>query len=81
MALLGNTASPAFIEWSPGPHPSTVQADVGVRLEAIRLTHPDPQWLTEIFDALDILHLVSIETGEHALSFDVTSPKGPVTLD
>lgn len=72
---------PAFIEWSPGPHPSTVQADVGIRLEAIKLTHPNPQWLTEIFDALGILHLVSIDKGAHALSFDVTSPKGPVTLD
>ena len=72
---------PAFIEWSPGPHPSTVQADLGIRLQSIRLRHPDPHWLSEVFSALDILELVTIEEGAHALAFDVLTPKGPVTLD
>ena len=31
---------PAFIEWSPGPHPSESMRFLGPRLEAIELRHP-----------------------------------------
>lgn len=72
---------PAFIEWSPGPHPSTVQQDLGVRLNEIILTHPDSAYLTKIFQALDIDHLVTIKQGDKALAFDVTTPNGRVMLD
>lgn len=72
---------PAFIEWSPGPHPSTVQQDLGIRLEEITLTHPEADNLRATFKALAIDHLVTIKQGPIALSFDVTTPKGRVTLD
>ncbi len=72
---------PAFIEWSPGPHPSTVQQDLGIRLNEITLTHPDPAKLQAIFEALEIDHLATITEGETALSFDVNTPNGRVVLD
>ena len=72
---------PAFIEWSPGPHPSTVQPDLGIRLEEITLTHPKVDDLRVIFEALAIDHLVTFKQGTLGLSFDVTTPKGLITLD
>ena len=45
---------PAFIEWSPGPHPSTTQQDCGVRLERVQLSHPDPAMLIDILEALGV---------------------------
>ena len=72
---------PAFIEWSPGPHPSTVQQDLGVRLNEIILTHPDSAQLRATCEALSIDHLVTIKQGAQALAFDVTTPKGRLILD
>ncbi|MEM8978677.1 MAG: VOC family protein [Pseudomonadota bacterium] len=72
---------PAFIEWSPGPHPSTGQQDVGLELNTVRLSHPEPEKLQELFVALGVDHLAEITKGPRALAFDVTTPKGPNTLD
>lgn len=72
---------PAFIEWSPGPHPSTGQQDLGVRLKAVRLTHPDPDGLRATLEALNVAHLATIERGERALAFTLDTPNGTVTLD
>ena len=72
---------PAFIEWSPGPHPSTGQQDLGVRLKQVNLTHPDPEMLRRLLSALDVAHLAEISEGPQALAFDVETPKGRMTLD
>ena len=72
---------PAFIEWSPGPHPSTGQQDLGVRLKAVTLTHPDPDRLRAMFEALQVAHLATIERGERALAFTLDTPNGTVVLD
>lgn len=72
---------PAFIEWSPGPHPSTVQDDIGLRLEEIILHHPDPKWLTDVMTRLGVAHLARIETGEKSLAFQVITPGGRLILD
>ena len=72
---------PAFIEWSPGPHPSTGQQNLGVTLEAVQITSKDPNRLKAIFEALNIAHLAEISEGPDALSFRLDSPKGTVTLD
>ena len=71
---------PAFIEWSPGPHPSTGQQDVGVRLESIQLQHPDPDSLGAILAALNVDHLATISEGPRALSFALSTPSGKVTV-
>lgn len=80
-SLPGGGLIPAFIEWSPGPHPSTGQQDPGVRLQSIRLTHPEPVGLHRILAALGVDHLASVTEGPQALAFAVTVPTGTVLLD
>lgn len=72
---------PAFIEWSSGPHPSTGQQDIGLRLDTIHLRHPQPNALRETLAALNVDHLVQIDNGPRALAFQITTPSGSVTLD
>lgn len=72
---------PSFIEWSPGPHPSTAQQDLGVVLDRVILSHPDPTALLEILKALHVDHLVELREGSRGLSFAVTGPNGPSMLD
>lgn len=72
---------PAFIEWSPGPHPSAGQRDLGVTLAAVRISTPDAARLQGIFEALNISHLAKISEGPSALSFVLRSPNGEVIID
>ena len=72
---------PAFIEWSPGPHPSTGQQDLGVRLTNIRLTTPDPAGLRQTLATLGVDHLATVVEGERNLAFELSAPSGAVVLD
>ncbi|QMU59178.1 MAG: VOC family protein [Boseongicola sp.] len=72
---------PAFIEWSPGPHPSSGQQDLGVKLDKVRVTHPDPDQFKSILKMLCIDHLAEVQQGDSALAFELSSPNGIVTLD
>lgn len=72
---------PAFIEWSPGPHPSAAQQDLGVRLRRILLQHPDPDDLRGRLQKLGVDRLATVRAGEKALAFELDSPNGIVTLD
>lgn len=72
---------PAFIEWSPGPHPSTGQQDLDVRLSAVQLSHPDADALRAILDKLNVSHLAQVSEGPAALSFELDTPKGKVVID
>ncbi|MGX9356743.1 VOC family protein [Roseobacteraceae bacterium S113] len=72
---------PAFIEWSPGPHPSTGQQDLGVTLANVHLSHPDPDSLSDILRTLGVDHLAKVSEGPAALSFELKTPAGSVTLD
>ena len=72
---------PAFIEWSPGPHPSTGQQDLGVRLKEVRIITPDPTRMQSLFEALHIEHLATISEGESSLAFVLDTPTGQVTID
>lgn len=76
-----NGLLPAFIEWSPGPHPSTGQQNLGVTLSKVQIQTPDPARLKEMFETLQISHLATIAEGPTALSFILDSPKGSVTID
>jgi len=72
---------PAFIEWSPGPHPSTGQQDLGVRLNKVKLSHPNPEELTSILKTLSVDHLAEVSKGDAALSFELDTPKGSVVIN
>lgn len=79
--LPGDALLPAFIEWSPGPHPSTAQADLGVRLVAVHLSHPHPEQLQHTLDRLQIAQLCRVSEGPKALSFELETANGTVRLD
>ncbi|MEO0953129.1 MAG: VOC family protein [Pseudomonadota bacterium] len=72
---------PVLIEWSPGPHPSTGQQDLGITLKKVHLRHPDPMALTATLKALSVDHLAEVHEGTAALSFELETPNGTVTLD
>ncbi len=72
---------PAFIEWSPGPHPSTGQQDLGVILRSVNLSHPDPENLNDQLTQLQVDSLAIVSKGEIGLSFTFDTPNGMVTLD
>lgn len=76
-----NGLLPAFIQWSPGPHPSTGQQNLGVTLLAVQVQTPDVARMKDLFRKLQISHLAEISEGPTALSFVVESPNGTVTLD
>lgn len=79
--LPGDGLLPAFIEWSPGPHPSVGQQDLGVTLERVKIQHPDPIAFGATLAALGVAHLADVAQGAAALSFELSGPRGTVTLD
>jgi hypothetical protein len=79
--LPGGALLPAFIEWSPGPHPSTAQQDLGVQLKRVKLSHPEPSKLREQLEALNVADLAEVTEGPAGLSFELESPAGAVTID
>lgn len=80
-SMPGDGLLPAFIEWSPGPHPSVGQQDLEVRLNAVKITHPDPYEVTTILKALNVDHLVNVAGGDASLKFGLSTPRGLVELD
>lgn len=74
-SLLEGGLLPAFIEWSPGAHPSTGMQDLGVNLTKVILKHPEPERLKTLLSDLQILHLADVqESDTPSLSFAVTMP-------
>jgi len=68
---------PAFIEWSPGAHPSSGMVDAGIRLVSINLHHPDPARLSKTLKSLEVDHLVELsEASTPRLSFTVRTTNG-----
>lgn len=80
-SLPGEGLLPAFIEWSPGPHPSTGQQELGVQLQTIRLSHPEPEQFVSLLKALNVDHLAEVVKGEPGLSFALKTPNGAVVVD
>jgi len=72
---------PAFIEWSPGPHPSTAQNDLGVTLSSVNISHPEPDKISMLLEALNVLQLANVAEGDAALSFTLSTPNGVVVID
>ncbi|MEP0072411.1 MAG: VOC family protein [Marinomonas sp.] len=68
---------PTFIEWSPGAHPSTGMVELGLSLEEVVLTHPEPAKLKEMLSMLGVLELASVVEGsEKNIAFKMKTPSG-----
>lgn len=72
---------PAFIAWSPAPHPSLAMDDPGPVLRQVVLTRPRSDALRAILSALGIAHLAGLRQGEEALAFAFDTPNGRVVMD
>lgn len=79
--LPGGGLLPAFIEWSPGPHPSSAQQDLGVTLKSVNVSHPKPDNFSKLLQALKVEHLATVTQGDAALSFTLATPNGIVIID
>ena len=79
--LAGDGLIPAFIAWDQTPLPGTQMPDLGVRLEEISLTHPDPQSLHKILTNLGVRQMVGLKEGPSAISFRLQTPSGILNLD
>ncbi|MCB5160915.1 VOC family protein [Marinomonas algarum] len=72
---------PTFIEWSPGAHPSTGMKDLGITLNRVVLTHPDPASLQQKLDELGVSHLASVLAGDTAgIAFEMQNDQGDIVL-
>jgi len=70
---------PVVIQWPDGPHPANSMKDFGFRINAIRLSHPQPQELTKKLEAIDADHLVTVEpfpSNKPSVSCDLLTPNG-----
>ena len=45
------------------------QQDLGVRLDKVQISHPDPASCRQVLDTLHVGHLADVAEGEAALSF------------
>ena len=80
-SLVEDGLIPAFIEWSPGPHPSSGMQDLGLELIAIQLQHPEPERIQDILTALGVDHLATVTKGdEPALGFELGAPDNGVVM-
>jgi hypothetical protein len=82
-ALAQGGTLPSLIRWSRPPHPSMAMADPGLRLEGLRLFHPEPERLRAWLDRLGAGALAAIRPGTAPrLEADIRRPDGRVvTLD
>ena len=79
--LAGEGLIPAFIEWDQKPPPGTKMPDLGVRLEEISLSHPDPKTLDNILTKLRVRQMVSLKEGPVSIAFRLQTPQGISILD
>ena len=79
--LLMGGLIPFFIEWPKDMHPSQNMVQLGIKLEAIQLTHPEPDMLTGLLSALEVDHLCTVSKAEPSVSFALGTPQGIVVLD
>ena len=55
--------------------------DLGVTLQKVVLSHPEPDRLRRMLEQLQVGHLAEIEQGVPGLSFVLHGPKGTAKLD
>jgi hypothetical protein len=76
-SLPENGLLPAFIEWSPGAHPSAGMQDLGIALNEVKLSHPEPETLLATLKVLGVDHLATVEQGaQPMLELVINAPDG-----
>ncbi|MCW8836606.1 MAG: VOC family protein [Rhodospirillales bacterium] len=77
-------ALPVVIQWPEGPHPSDRMADLGCRLNALKIYHPQPGVLLETLRAIGADGLVSVEAAAEGetpwLMAEIETPRGIAIL-
>jgi len=74
---------PVIIQWPDGPHPAGWMADLGLKLAALRLIHPNPEALRDKLEAIGAAHLATIEmseTNQPRIECDLIAPDGHIYL-
>jgi hypothetical protein len=71
---------PILIQWPGGKNPADRIADVGLKLERLRLNHPAPERLRAMLDVIGATPLVTIEAtdGEPGLKAEIRRADGTV---
>ena len=72
---------PVIIQWPDGTHPAGRMTDLGVRLHALRLRHPEPETLRAKLKAIGAVHLAAIEPSETTqphIECDLVAPDGRI---
>lgn len=72
---LDGGVTPALIDWQGSPHPSSRLRDHGLRLEALRLSHPAPLPALPVDDPR-----ITLQQGPVALQAMIRTPSGIVRL-
>jgi glyoxylase-like metal-dependent hydrolase (beta-lactamase superfamily II) len=70
-------AAPYVMDWGPRGSPAAAMPDLGARLEAIVLTHPDPDTVAQLHAALGLVDPPTIVEGPGPRwSARITTPSG-----
>jgi hypothetical protein len=74
-------AAPYVMDWGPHGNPAASMPDLGARLEAIVLTHPEPDGVAELHAALGLADPPTVVKGPGPRwSARITTPSGVRTL-
>lgn len=68
--------TPFLIDWGATPHPAS--ALPRLRLRGLRATHPDPEAVATVLDALDVA--LAVQKGTPGLAALLDSARGPVIV-
>ena len=74
-------AAPYVMDWGPSGSPAETMPDLGARLEALVLTHPDPDAARRLHIALGLAEPPEVVQGDGPRwTARITTPSGPRTL-
>jgi len=78
-SLIEHGAFPVLIQWPAGIDPTSSMSDVGLRIERLRVTHPDPAWLEAALGCVDAPGIARIGRGEPGLDVTLRDRNGSLT--
>ncbi|MCJ2133745.1 VOC family protein [Methylobacterium sp. J-026] len=74
-------AAPCMMDWGPSGSPARTMPDLGARLDALVLTHPDPDAARQLHTALGLAEPPEVVRGDGPRwTARITTPSGPRTL-